>query len=143
MKKVFNLHQKSASGQWPFDDSCCILTNKGLFHVEQIVRGQSTIAVRIQKNWPVVKTSYNEINWIDDAWRNVPFLGKPKPLSHGQGPRALLIQGQIKRRANNTLPMFILPGLLKTCFINDLHIQELSILFCWGVHQGTCSSLVS
>lgn len=28
---------------------CCILTNKGLFHVEQIVRGQITIAVGYKK----------------------------------------------------------------------------------------------
>lgn len=57
----------------------------------------------------------------------------------------LLMQGQKRRRANNILPTFCFQGLPKTCLIHGLHIQELreSILFCWGVHQGTFPSLVS
>lgn len=39
--KKFLIYIKSANSQWPFDDSCSILTDKELFHVEQIVRGQS------------------------------------------------------------------------------------------------------
>lgn len=51
----------------------------------------------------------------------------------------LLMQGQKRRRAPNTLPTFGFQGLLQSCLIHDLHIQELreSILFCRGVHQGT------
>lgn len=72
-EKVFNLHQKSASGQWPLDDSL-LHSNKRLVHVEQIVRGQSNN--HSCKNTKELTSCKNIIRWNKlDKWclKKCPF----------------------------------------------------------------------
>ena len=73
-EKVFNLHQKSASGQWPLDDSL-LHSNKRLIHVEQIVRGQSNN--HSCKNTKELTSCKNIIRWNKlDKWclKKCPFM---------------------------------------------------------------------
>lgn len=130
-----------------FDDSCCILTNKGLFHVEQIGRGQPNNH-NLFKNTKELSSCKNIIHGNKfDRWclKKFSFTHKARISESLLRSQSSVDSGQIERRASNTLSMLSFLGLLKTCLINYLHIQELreSILFCWVVHQGTFSSLVS
>lgn len=126
---------------------CCILTRDS-FNIAQTVRGRPNN--HSCKNTKEPTSCKNIIRWNKlDRWclKKHPFiLRKPNLWVIAKVPElCLLMQGLKRRRATNTLPAFCFQGLLKSCLIHDLHIQELreSILFCWGVHQGTFSSLVS
>lgn len=125
-----------------------VYSNKGLFHVEQIVRGQSNNHSCKNTKEPTNCKNIIHLNKLD-RWclKKCPFTQKAQTSESWSRSQSSVCwcRGRKWGGINNIFSKFCFQGLLKTCLIHDLHIQELreSILFCWVVHQGTVSSLVS